>query len=122
MKNCPLLKEEPEPEQFRKQGREQGGNSPAKCFSRAMLAAWGDSTEDDEGTEVEDAAVALMAKSKSDSDDEPMDSLSQFKEQVHDLNKAKLKKLLFTLMDECDVINFENCMLKDACSELKKGY
>ena len=23
-------------------------------------------------------------------------------------------------MDECDAINSENCMLKDACSELKK--
>ena len=45
-----------------------------------MLAAWGDSTEDEEGTEEEDAAVALMARSDSDSDDEPMDSLSQFKE------------------------------------------
>ena len=61
-----------------------------------------------------------MAKSESASDDEPMDRLSQFKEQVHGLNKAKVKKLLFTLMNECDAINFENCMLKDACSELKR--
>ena len=37
VKNCPLLKEEQQPEQFRKQGRKQGGNSSAKRFSRAML-------------------------------------------------------------------------------------
>ena len=40
-----------------------------------MLAAWGDSTEEDEGTEEEDAVVALIARSDSDSDDEPLDNL-----------------------------------------------
>jgi len=35
VKNCPLLKEEQEPEQCRK----QAVNSSARCFSRAMLAA-----------------------------------------------------------------------------------
>ena len=35
------------------------------------------------------------------------------------LNKAQLKGLFFTLMDEYDSVNTENCMLKDACSELK---
>ena len=43
-----------------------------------------------------------------------------FKYKVYGLNKAKLEELLFTLMDECDSINSENCMLKDACSELKR--
>jgi len=85
-----------------------------------MLAAWGDSTEDEEGAEEEDAAVALMAKSDSDSDDEPLDSLAQLKDKVRGLNKAKLEELLVTLMDEYDAINSENCMLKDACSELKR--
>ena len=45
-----------------------------------MLAAWGDSTEEDEGSDKEDAAVALMAKSDYDSDDEPLDSLAQLKD------------------------------------------
>jgi len=85
-----------------------------------MLAAWGDSTKDDEGTEKEDAALALMARSDSDSDDELLDSLTQLNDKVHGLNKAKLEELLFTLMDECDAINFGNCMLKDACAELKR--
>jgi len=48
-----------------------------------MLAAWGDSTEDDEGTEEEDAVVALMARSDSDSDDEHLDSLAQLKDKVY---------------------------------------
>jgi len=76
VKNCPLLKEEQEAEQSREQGRKQTGNSSARHFSKAMLAAWGDSTEEDEGTEEEDAAVALMARSKYDLDDEPLYSLA----------------------------------------------
>jgi len=85
-----------------------------------MLAAWGDSTEDGEGTEEEDAAIAFMARSDTYSDDEPLDSLAQLKDKVRGLNKAKLEDLLFTLMDECDSINSENCVLKDICSELKR--
>jgi len=61
-----------------------------------------------------------MARSDSDSDDEPLDSLAQLKDKVRGINKAKLEELLFTLMDECDAINSENCMLKDACSKLKR--
>ena len=83
-----------------------------------MLAAWGDSTEEKEEIKEEEAAVALMARS--DADDEPLDSLAQLKDKVRDLNKAKLEELLFTVMDECDAINSENCMLKDACSELQR--
>ena len=85
-----------------------------------MLAAWGDTTEDDEASEEEEVAVALMARSESDSDDEPLESLAQLKEKVHGLNKAPLKGLLFTLMDEFNSVNTENCMLKDVCSDLKK--
>ena len=127
MKNCPLLKEEQEQEQFQKQGiklieissANRSANSSARRLSRAMLTAWGDSTEDDEGTEKEDAALALMTISDSDSDDEPLDSLAQLKDKVRGLNKSKLEGLLFTLMDERDSINSENDIIKDACTELK---
>jgi len=61
-----------------------------------------------------------MVRSESDSDDEPLDSLAQLKEKVRSLNKAKLKELLFILMDECDSVTTENCMLKNVCSNLKK--
>ena len=103
VKNCPLLKEEQQAEQSRK----QAGNSSSRRFSRAMLTDWGDSTEKDEGIEKEDAGVALMAKSDSNSDDEPLDNLAQLEDKVRGLSKAKLEELLFTLMDECDAINFE---------------
>jgi len=66
VKNFPLLKEEQETEQSRKQGKKQAGNNSARRFSREMLAAWGDSTEKDEGAEEDDANIVLMAKSDSD--------------------------------------------------------
>jgi len=46
--------------------------------------------------------------------------MSEFKEKVRGLNKAKILKLLFSLMDECDAISTKNCMLKDTCSKLKR--
>ena len=68
----------------------QAGNSSDRRFSRAMLVGWGDSTEEDEGTKEEESAVALMARSDSESDEESLDSLDQLKEQVCGLSKAKL--------------------------------
>jgi len=120
IKNCPLLKDEQQQEQPRKQGRKQAGSSSGRHFSRAMLAAWGDSTEEEEGTQEEEAAVGLMVNSDPMSDEESLDSLDQLKEQVCGLSKAKLKELLFTLMDECDALTSKNCMLKDVCDEIKK--
>ena len=63
-----------------------------------------------------------MARSQSDSDSDfkPVESLSQLKDKVRGLSKAKIEKLLLTLMDECDAIDAKNCMLKYVCSELKK--
>jgi len=85
-----------------------------------MMAAWGDTSEEDEASEEEEATVTLMAKSESESDVEPVESLSQLKKKVCGLSKVKIEELLLTLMDECDAINAENCMLKDVCSKLKK--
>ena len=75
-----------------------------------MLTAWGDSTEEEDEIEEEKAAVALMAKSDSESDEEPLDSLALLKEKVSGLRKTNLTKLLFTLMDEYTT---KNSMLKD---------
>ena len=57
------------------------------------MPVWGDTTEEDEtsGEEAAAAVVALMARSKTYSDDEPVDSLSQHKEKVRGLKKAKLE-------------------------------
>ena len=86
IKNCPQLKEEYESESPKRQFRKQGGNSSGKRLTRAMLAAWGDSTD-----EEEEEAVALMARSETDSDEELSDSLIQLKNKVSGLNKSKLK-------------------------------
>ena len=44
--------------------------------------------------------MAFTARSDSDSNDEPLESLAQLKEKVSGLSKTNLTKLLFTLMDE----------------------
>jgi len=44
-----------------------------------MLAAWGDSTKEEEGTGEKEVAVALMARSDSESDNEPLDNLAQLR-------------------------------------------
>jgi len=44
--NCPELKEDQEAKTPKKQFRKQGENSSGKRFTRAMLATWGDSTDE----------------------------------------------------------------------------
>jgi len=61
-----------------------------------------------------------MARSDSESDEEPLGSLALLKEKVSSLSKTNLTKLLFTLVDEYESVNTENSMLKDVCSHLKK--
>ena len=56
-----------------------------------MLAAWGDSTEEEDETEEEEAAVALMARSDTESDDESINRLDQLKNKVSGLNKQNLR-------------------------------
>jgi len=56
-----------------------------------MLAAWGNTTEEDEASEEEEAAVALMARSESDSDDEPIDSLSNSRKRYVVLTRQNLR-------------------------------
>jgi len=85
-----------------------------------VLAAFGNTTEDNEASEEEEVVVALMASSELDSDDEQVHSLAQLKEKVCGPNKVKLEELLFTFMDECDAINAKYCKLKEVCSNLKR--
>ena len=61
-----------------------------------MLAAWGDSSEDEGESKSEGDAVALMAQSDSDSDDESTNSLTDLKNKVRGLNKATLEELVYT--------------------------
>ena len=84
-----------------------------------MLAAWGDSTDEEDESEAEEAAVAFMARSDTDSDNETIDHLEQLKNKVSRLCKAKLKEFVFNVMDKCDALHSENNMLIDDCDELK---
>jgi len=122
IKNYPQLKEEQESESPKKLFRKKGGNSTGKRFTRAMLAAWGDSTDEEEGSEEEEeeGAVALMARSETDSDEGSSDSLIRLKNKVSGLNKHKLKEFLLVLIDECDALHTENCDLSNECDELKR--
>jgi len=61
-----------------------------------------------------------MARSESESDLESVESLSQLKDMVRGLSKAKVVKLLFAIMNECETIATENCMHNNVCSELEK--
>ena len=68
-----------------------------------MLAAWGDSTDEEEGSEEEtEEAVALMARSETDSDEGSSDSLIRLKNKVSGLNKHKLKDCLLYTSDAAD--------------------
>ena len=85
-----------------------------------MVAAWGETSEEEDSSQDEAIALVLMAKSESEADSESDESMSQFKEKVRGFNKAKILKLLFSLMDEWATISTENCMFKDTCSKLKR--
>jgi len=64
--------------------------------------------------------IALMARRESDSDSDSIESLFQLKQVVCNLSKRKVEKLVFTLMEECEIVNSENCMLKNTCSGIEK--
>jgi len=50
-----------------------------------------------------------MDESESDSE---FESLSQLKDKIRGLSKAKVEKLLFTLLDDYDKVNAENSCLR----------
>ena len=81
------------------------------------MATWGETSEEEKDSQEEEAAVAFMVGSESQSE---FETLSQLKDKVRRASKPKLEKLLFTLLDDCEEVNAENCMLKDICSELKR--
>jgi len=74
----------------------------------AMIAAWGEASEEEGGSQEEEATVPFMARSESESDLELIEGLSQLKDKVHGLSKAKINKLFLTLTDECDAIMAKN--------------
>ena len=94
MKNCNLLKEEQGSEQVRTRGKKTQLTSAEKRFTKAMMAAWGDTLEEEEDSQDREEAVALMTRRESDLDFDSIESLSQLKEEVCNLSKRKLEKLV----------------------------
>jgi len=61
-----------------------------------------------------------MTRTDSDSNSDLIESLPQLKEEVCNLSKRKLEKLVFTLMEECEIVNSKNCMFKNTWLGLEK--
>ena len=91
MKNCPMQKEEQGSEQFRNRGKRLQQSSSARHFTKAMMASWGKTSEEEEGSQEEGAAVAPMARSKSESDFEPVEVCPNSKIRYVVLAKLKLR-------------------------------
>jgi len=115
VKNCHLLKEKQGSEQVRTRGKKTQLTNAEKWFTKPMMAAWGDTLEEKEDSQDGEEAVALMARRESDSDSDSIESLSQLKEEVRNPSMRTLEKLVFTLMEECEIVNSKNCMLKNTC-------
>jgi len=63
------------------------------------MAAWGQTSEEDEESQEEEVVEALMARSESESDLESVESLCQLKDMVRGLSKVKFVKLLFAIIN-----------------------
>ena len=114
-----MQKKEHGTEQFRNRRKKPQLSSSTERFTKAMMAAWGETSEEEDSSQDEAEALVLMARSESEADSKSDETMSQFMEKVSGFNKRKILKLLFSLMDEFEAISTENCMLKYPCSKLK---
>jgi len=73
-----------------------------------MVAAWGETSEEEDSSQDEAEALVLMARSESKDDSESDETMSEFKEKVSGFNKRKILKLLVSLTDEHEAISTEN--------------
>jgi len=68
--------EEQESELVRTRGKKTQLTNAEKWFTKAMMAAWGDTSKEEEDFQDGEKAVALMARRESDSDSDSIESLS----------------------------------------------
>ena len=85
---------------------------------KAMVAAWGETSEDEE--QEKDPSVALMANSGSGSDGDQVENVSQLKDQVRKFSKAKLEKFVLFVLENFEQLQSENDMVNENCIELKR--
>ena len=76
VKNCPKQKEEPGSEQFRNHRKKPQLRGSAKQFTKAMVAAWGETSEEEDSSQDE-----AIRKSKADLESDK--STSQFLSLIH---------------------------------------
>jgi len=76
LQNIAHEKEEQASEQFQNGGKKPQLSSSAKWFTKAMVAAWGETSEEEDSSQDEAATLVLMARSESKVDLESDESMS----------------------------------------------
>ena len=82
-------------EQFWNHGKKPQLSSSTKQFTKAVVAAWGETLEEKDSSQDEAAALVLMARKESEVDLESDESMSTFKEKLRGFNKAKSEIIVF---------------------------
>ncbi|XP_070023452.1 uncharacterized protein [Nicotiana sylvestris] len=118
IKNCPQWEIEWKKERAKRRNmkKEQVQPKKNKGSTKAMVAAWGESSaEDSEGEDGDEQA--LMAIGESDEESEV--SIIHFKDEIKLLSKKRLSELLLDFIDESDDLNNKKEQLSKECVILK---
>jgi len=120
VRNCPLQKKEHDVEQFHEVVPRPVRSNHPKKFVKEKMAAWGESSDDEEESNKGEEELALMAHSEDEShtEEEDGESLADLKDQVCHFNHKKLKKFMFLMFDEFEQVVSKNKVLKSEISEL----
>ncbi|XP_070035725.1 intracellular protein transport protein USO1-like [Nicotiana tomentosiformis] len=118
IKNCPQWEIEwkKERSERRNKKKEQVHPKKNKGSTKAMVAAWGESSDEDSDDEDEDEQ-ALMAIGESDEESEV--SIIHVNDKIKFLSKERLSELLLDFIDESEDINNEKKQLSKECVILK---
>ncbi|XP_070017601.1 uncharacterized protein [Nicotiana sylvestris] len=118
IKNCPQREIEWKKEMTGQRNKKNEQVHPKKNegSTKAMVAVWGESSDEDSEDEDGDEQ-ALMAIGKSDEESE--ESVIHLKDKIKFLSKKSLSELLLDFIDESKVINNEKEQLSKECVILK---
>ncbi|XP_070039137.1 uncharacterized protein [Nicotiana tomentosiformis] len=116
IKNCSQWKIERKKEKTERRNMKKEQVQPKKSnnkrSTKAMVAAWGESSDNDDGEEQ-----ALMAIGESDEEIEV--SVIHLKDKIKLLSKERLYEILLELIDESEDVNNEKEQLSKECMILK---
>ncbi|XP_070009739.1 uncharacterized protein [Nicotiana sylvestris] len=118
IKNCPQWEIEWQKERGERRNRKKEQVQPKrnKGSTKAMVAAWGETSDEDSEDEAE-KEKSLMAIGESD--DEQEVSIPHLKNKIKFLSKEKLAELLLDFIDESEIINNKKEVLSRECVILK---